>query len=403
MAGTMQQIAKITGVSRGTVDRVLNNRGRVKDEVAERVREAAREIGYLTKTEKRQRNARQYLSSRVLMRKIGVVTQLCEASFMLAIRRGFEEAAEEVKAYGLEVIVRECTDVNEEEQCAAIDELEKLGIDALAIMPVECDGVRERLNRMIQEKGIPVVTFNTDIVGVNRLAFIGMDNQQGGRAAAGLLGILMRGRGSVLGVIGSFSNSTNLGRVNGFSEEIAAGFPGITLTGIIPSMYERENVASIVRNAIINNPKLGGIVMVSNGQLGILDALEDEEVQKAISEREDKRRPYIVIYDLTPKNRMLLEEDVVDFVIDQNGYDQGYRSIMILAGVLHSDRRPQREYIFTDITIRTKYTSVGSETDSETDSETGLETGSETGSETDSEAGSETGWETGSENALRNQ
>ncbi len=359
MAGTMQKIAELTGVSRGTVDRVLNNRGRVKDEVAERVREAAREIGYLTKTEKNQMNARQYLSSHTAVRKIGVVTQLSEASFMLSIRRGFEEAAAEVKPYGIEVIVRECSDVDEAQQCGAIDELDGIGIDALAIMPVDGELVREKLNYMIQTKGTPVVTFNTDIVGVNRLAFIGMDNQQGGRVAAGLLGILMRGKGSVLGVIGDFSNSTNLGRINGFSEEITTGFPGITLTGVIPSMYERENVASIVRSAILNNPTLGGIAMVSNGQLGILDALEDEEVKKAISQREDRRRPYIVIYDLTPKNRMLLEKNMVDFVIDQNGYDQGYRSIMILAGFLNRGSEPAQEQIFTDITIRTKYTSSG--------------------------------------------
>ena len=40
MAGTMKQIAELSGVSRGTVDRVLNNRGRVRDEVAERVRQS---------------------------------------------------------------------------------------------------------------------------------------------------------------------------------------------------------------------------------------------------------------------------------------------------------------------------------------------------------------------------
>ena len=361
MAGTMQQIAELTGVSRGTVDRVLHNRGRVKDEVAERVREAAREVGYLTKSEKKNLRAQQILASSGGVWKIGIVTQLADASFMQLIRRGFEEAATEVEAYGIEVIVRECLDVDEKQQCAALDELMEMGIDALAIMPVECDGVRERLLRLTEERGIPIVTFNTDIIGVHRLAFIGMDNQQGGRAAAGLLGTLMRGTGSVLGVIGSFSNSTNLGRVNGFSEELAASFPGITLTGVIPSMYERENVAAIIKNAILNNPELGGIVMVSNGQLGIQDAFEDEEVKKAMASRTQTKRPYVVIYDLTSKNRLLLESDVVDFVIDQDGYNQGYRSVLTLAGLLRSGRQPAEEYIYTDITIRTKYTSPGRE------------------------------------------
>ena len=38
MAVTLVEIASLAGVSRGTVDRALNNRGRVDPEVADRVR-----------------------------------------------------------------------------------------------------------------------------------------------------------------------------------------------------------------------------------------------------------------------------------------------------------------------------------------------------------------------------
>ena len=37
MAVTIQQIAEQAGVSRGTVDRALNHRGRINPEVAERI------------------------------------------------------------------------------------------------------------------------------------------------------------------------------------------------------------------------------------------------------------------------------------------------------------------------------------------------------------------------------
>ena len=357
MAGTMKQIAELSGVSRGTVDRVLNNRGRVRDEVAERVRQAAQELGYRTKTEKKSLKGATGTDADPARKRIGIVTQLSGASFMLSIRRGLRDAALEARAHGIEVVLRECPGVEEQEQCEAIDELDALGVAALAIMPVECDGVRVRLQRMIREPGVRVVAFNTDIVGVPRLTFIGMDNEQGGRAAAGLLGTLMRGRGSVLGVIGSFSNSTNLGRINGFSQELADNFPGISLTGITPSMDRQENVRSIVKNALLANPELGGIVMVSSGQLGIRDALGDPDVKQVLSGREDHGRPYIVIYDLTPKNRLLLEENLVDFVIDQDGYSQGYRSVMTLVGQLDGSGDVPQKYMFTEITIRTKYTS----------------------------------------------
>ena len=38
MAVTMQQIADLAGVSRGTVDRALNDRGRIRPEVAEKIK-----------------------------------------------------------------------------------------------------------------------------------------------------------------------------------------------------------------------------------------------------------------------------------------------------------------------------------------------------------------------------
>ena len=85
MAGTMKQIAELSGVSRGTVDRVLNNRGRVRDEVAERVRQAAQELGYRTKTEKKSLRGAAGTDADPARKRIGIVTQLSGASFMLSM------------------------------------------------------------------------------------------------------------------------------------------------------------------------------------------------------------------------------------------------------------------------------------------------------------------------------
>ena len=46
MAITLNQIAEICGVSRGTVDRALHNKGNVRPAVAERIKAVAAEYGY---------------------------------------------------------------------------------------------------------------------------------------------------------------------------------------------------------------------------------------------------------------------------------------------------------------------------------------------------------------------
>ena len=46
---TIKQIAELAGVSRGTVDRVLNNRGSVNANTAARVREIAEKLNYQQK------------------------------------------------------------------------------------------------------------------------------------------------------------------------------------------------------------------------------------------------------------------------------------------------------------------------------------------------------------------
>lgn len=46
MGVTIKEIAQAAGVSRGTVDRALNNRPGVNSDVAKRVRRLARDLGY---------------------------------------------------------------------------------------------------------------------------------------------------------------------------------------------------------------------------------------------------------------------------------------------------------------------------------------------------------------------
>lgn len=339
MAVTIQQIAEKAGVSRGTVDRALNNRGRIDPEVARKVLQIAEEMGYVHKERKKHTAKKKTI-------RIGVVTQLAKASFMLEINRGIRQAAEELKDWGVEILLRESFSVDEEEQVRAIEELAEEGIQGLALMPLECERVREKINWLIEEKKIPVVTFNSDIVGTRRSCFVGMDNRKSGQTAAGLMGLMTGGSGKILIITGYFSNVVNNARVDGFVEEVKKSYPGLEIAGVQGSFDEAEEVERIITNSMRNISGISGIFVVSGGQAG---------VKKAFDSLKLENRPYVIVYDQTPRNEKAVQENLVDFLIDQNGFYQGYRPLYILANILLKDMPPEEEFQFTEIKIKTKY------------------------------------------------
>lgn len=339
MAVTIQDIAEKVGVSRGTVDRALNDRGRINPEVAEKIKQAAAEMGYVHRSRKRQNTSGG-------KKKIGIVTQLANASFMVEINRGIQTAKKELEELGMEVFVKERASVDEDEQLEAIEELLKKGIDGLAIMPVDSEKIREKLNWMIQEKHIPVVTFNSDIVGTKRSCFVGMDNKQSGRTAAGLFKMLTKGCGKILIITGYFSSLLNNSRVDGFVEEVKKIAPDLEIAGVQGSFNQAEEVQRIIENTMMNISGINGIFIVSGGQEGIGTAFKKLGLEQ---------RPYVVLYDQISENEKLLREDIADFLIDQNGFEQGYRPLRILADMLLNAQKPKQEYLYTGIDIKTKY------------------------------------------------
>ncbi|MCD7751284.1 MAG: LacI family DNA-binding transcriptional regulator [Lachnospiraceae bacterium] len=343
MAGTIQQIAQLAGVSRGTVDRALNHRGRIAPDTAAEIERIAKELDYVPK---RGRGSGSSSAVRKMgKRKIGVITQLCGASFMIEVHKGLHAVSDELESRDIRVLMRESEGVDADEQLGQIDELLQEGIDALAIMPVSSDSIRQKLNQ-ISGQGIPVITFNSDITGTDRLCFVGLDNRRSGATAAGLMGLMAGGEGKILVITGSFSNEAGSRRVDGFVETLKADFPGMELVGVQSSSDKTQEVERIVLQTMTVYPELKGIFVTSGGQAGLADAFR---------QLRPDRKPLVIAYDLTPKNACLLRDGTIDLLIDQECYVQGYRAVLLLADKLGRGREPEKTLMYTDISIRTKY------------------------------------------------
>ena len=337
MKPTIKQIAELSGVSRGTVDRALHNRGRIDPQVAERIVKIAESLNY--KTPKKN----DLLSRKI---RIGFVTFLSERVFSGEINKGIEVAKEELAQWGIEVLIEKCISMNDADQLNAIDNLMEKDIRGLALMPIDSEAIRTKLNTLSDEFQIPTVTFNTDIVGTKRISFIGMDNKKSGRVAAGLMSMLTQGVGSVLIITGSFANHAYSQRVDGFVEELKMSCPSLKIAGVHCAFDDMKEMEMIIENAFLSSAGIAGILVTSAGQDGVEAAFKKLNLNK---------RPYVVFYDLTPCTISALSNNMADFVIEQDCFSQGYNAAYTLANILVKKQYPKDEFLYTDIKIKNKY------------------------------------------------
>ena len=157
MGVTIRQIAEAAGVSRGTVDRALNNRGRIRPEVAERVRQIAEEMGY-----KPNQLGRALSMSRNNI-KIGVILQGAETPFMKEVMKGIEEAGAEVDNLGGTVLIHTIEHQSAEDVLLAMEKMRQEEVSGIAMVPLEAEEVKKEINRFVEEYHIPVVTFTSDV------------------------------------------------------------------------------------------------------------------------------------------------------------------------------------------------------------------------------------------------
>lgn len=339
MAVTLQQIADEAGVSRGTVDRALNNRGRINPEVADRIRKIAEEMGYQPNRVGRALALAKHDIS------IGVVVQAAETPFMKKLICGIMDAKTEVERFGVSVKIKQIPDVDLESGINAMLELKKQGCNGIAVVPVDDEKFREVINKTVEEH-IPVVTFNSDMEGSKRMCFVGQDTLRSGRVAAGLMAEIVQPKGSVLLISGYPSNQAHKNRIRGFVEELAVSREDIRILDIQYAFDDDKIAEKITEEMLKEYQDLSGIYLTAEGVGGVCRSLRGAGKTGTVK---------VISNDVTPENVKELQNGSIQFLLGQDAHAQGYEPIMILFNKIFDGKDTDKEYFYTDISIKTKY------------------------------------------------
>ncbi len=306
MSVTIKEIAAIAGVSRGTVDRVIHNRGKVNPEVAERVRKVVDSLHY-----KPNSAAKAMVALRMKLR-FGIMLPGPDHAFFAELMSGINKAMEELADMRIETIVREIHSYDVEHYLNTIDELLEAGITALAIFPLNDLHIVAKINEIVLQ-GIPVVTVTSDVENSLRNCYVGADFVKSGQLAAGLIGLIKADARMII-LSGTEKVLSHKQRVRGFYETIAKRFPQIEIVKNIRSNDDKYYAYEQIKGVVCERTDIDIILVVDNCVNAVCEAL-------ALF---PDRKINVVCFDDTPKNISLLEENKICATVSMQAQEQGY-------------------------------------------------------------------------------
>lgn len=334
---TSKQLAELAGVSRGTVDRALNNRSGVKEEVRQRILAIAAEHGYQPMRAGKALVMRETLTLAVVLNSVG-------NPFFDEVIRGIKEARADFSDFSIDLQMHHIKGYRLEEQLRLLDELLTQPISGLLLTPINHPDVAARI-AAFHEKGVPVVTINSDIDNCPQLAYVGCDYLRSGQTAASLMGLMIGSAARVLIVTGSLKVLGHNQRVFGFSRVLRQDVPGAAIVDIIENDDDDTRSYEAVADTLRRAPEINALYFAAGGAIGGAKAAIDTAAQK----------PVIITCDVNDTVRDYIQRDIVAATICQQPYLQGYTGVKTLLNALLFHQFPAQPKQYTQNEIKIKY------------------------------------------------
>ncbi|MBL7871412.1 MAG: LacI family DNA-binding transcriptional regulator [Cyclobacteriaceae bacterium] len=315
----IKDIAQMAGVSEGTVDRVLHNRGNVSLVAQAKVNSVLTKIHY---------------KPNVLARSLGKVRNL-KISVIIPeyrfdpywgeVKFGIAQAQDEWNQYGV-----------------TIEPFYYLHDGNLSLEQVAKEALKARPNGMVlapifypqamtviaslHEMKIPYVLFNTNIPESKPLSFIGQDLRKSGRLAGQLMGLDHKENDElvVMHIGESVKDSIYLmEKENGFKEFYNKERHPFKITSLNIDASEKSLSEAIVR--LVKNKNIKGLFVTTSKSVATVASILLK------NSRTDIR---LIGYDMLKENLKYLKKGVISFLINQNPKRQAFVGISHMANHL---------------------------------------------------------------------
>lgn len=290
---TVQDIAALAKVGPATVDRVLNNRGGVRDKTRARVLAALEKLS----SESKERE----VPLRILL--------VCDSgeTFNAAMASAAAEANRTLAGIEIDGVFVSTSEVEPASFARQIEQRGE-GMDGVVIIAREHPAINRAI-RKLRTMGIPVICLTTDLPSSRRSVYVGNDQYAAGSVAALLIGnALPRERNNIL-IVMSVPFRCQQEREMGFRRVLRSDFPYLKIEERVISDDRPETTCEQLTRYFEANGHPAAIYNVAGANRGVAKALE--MAGKA-------HETVFVGHELTNHSHNLLEAGIMDYVISHD-------------------------------------------------------------------------------------
>jgi ribose transport system substrate-binding protein len=257
---------------------------------------------------------------------IAMIAKSTTNPIFVSARKGAEAAAKELaEKHGVHIEIVWMTPDHEdaEVQAVAVAQAVKDRASAILISCSDADKVTGAINDAV-DRGVPVMTFDSDAASSKRFAFYGVDDEKLGQTVMRELAAQIRKKGSVA-ILGGNADAPNLRkRVEGVRKE-AALYPGITIVGTVNHKETARDAADEVIRAQKADPQIRGWAMVGGW------ALFTPRLTKEL----DPQKVTVVAVNALPAQLAFVESGLAPVLLALPTYNWGYVSVQRIVDKVH--------------------------------------------------------------------
>lgn len=207
--------------------------------------------------------------------KIALVTKMVDSTYWQTVLKAAEKKAEEIG--NVEIThLGPPTEADIDKQVQIIETCINDKYDGIILAACDKDALVDPVKKA-KAAGIPVVMIDSGISEEAYDAFLATNNVEAGAECAKLMGELIGGKGEIAIVNFAAGTQTAVDRETGFTEEIKANYPDISIVGVQYCDSDPIKAANQATDFMSANPELKGIWGANDqSAVGVAQAVSEQ-------------------------------------------------------------------------------------------------------------------------------